>query len=59
MAKIFIKTLSPIIQAAGNYAFILYTGKRFKYTINVFKDEKYSSKQNNEIGKKRSKKVKI
>lgn len=28
-----VKSLSPIIQAAGNYAFIIYNGNRFKYRL--------------------------
>lgn len=28
-----VKTISPILQAAGNYAFIIYNGNRFKYRV--------------------------
>jgi hypothetical protein len=35
--------MSPILQAAGNYAFILYNGKRFKYSVmNLLREDKLS-----------------
>lgn len=33
MLNILVKAAGPIIQGAGNYAFITYNGKRFKYTV--------------------------
>lgn len=54
-----VNSLSPILQAAGNYAFMLYSGHRFKYAIlNVIENENLSEKEIKRKARKRARNLK-
>ncbi len=53
--NIAINSLSPILQGAGNYAFMLYSGNRFKYSLlNIIEDEKLTDKEIKRKARKRA-----
>ena len=57
--SIAVNAMSPILQAAGNYAFMLYSGNRFKYDLlNIIEDEKLSEKEIKIKARKRARSLK-
>lgn len=53
--NIAINSISPILQAAGNYAFIVYSGNKFKYTIlNIIEEDNISEKEIKKKSRKRA-----
>jgi hypothetical protein len=59
LLNILVKTLSPVLQAAGNYAFVLYNGKQFKYTLlNMLNDTKLSEEAIKKTARREARKAK-
>jgi hypothetical protein len=57
IANILFKAVGPIMQAASNYAFIIYNGKRFQYTIlNTVNTERKTEDEIKKISRKESRK---
>lgn len=57
--NILVKASSPIIQAAGNYAFILYNGNRYKYKLmNLISDTSMSDDEIRKYARKEARKAK-
>lgn len=57
--NILVKASSPIIQAASNYAFILYNGKRFKYKmLNLVNQQQLSDEEVRKMARKDARKAK-
>jgi len=54
------KTMSFLIQSAGNYAYLIYNGRRFKKMIeNVYRDERLSKEDINSEARKEARKSKL
>ena len=54
-----VNSMSPILQAAGNYAFIHYSGHNFKYTLlNIIDDENLTEKEIKRKARKRARVLK-
>lgn len=57
--KILVGSISPILQGAGNYAFILYSGHRFKYSLlNVIENTGLSEKDIKKNSRRRARSMK-
>lgn len=57
--NILVKASSPILQAASNYAFVVYNGRRFKYSIiNIISDKKYTMDELRKMARKEARKQK-